>query len=665
MMAGSRLIAPQGCGELIKGKEYHFLISDGGCNRVRLVEFDEKGSTAKLHTMTRLRFEAALEDGEIVEAGSHDYPPWLRATAGIETKWRESRRVSPKQSYEEKVDGRLMSIAELIPKRAEVLASDDPEAIINAHARASKPRQHPARVRLWFFTYLVFGQTKWALMPRFDQCGKWDRSEKTDKKLGRPSGHGQSHGYPVTPEMKEKILHGFSKHKRVDKTKDDIYGDSLRKTFGCRTRQGSAGKEFYHPKGEPFPSFNQFWNWVKRQTEPAALAQEMIGPSAARAKSGDIGSFAHMIGNLNQRLEFDGYYPSEKISGIIEGAPLDSFCVVRAVCALSGAVVGIGFARSRESLEAYRMALFCIAVGKVKYCELFGIDIKPEEWPSEGLSSQMIFDRGPAVYMNVSESKEWLGRLEVTPTHSGQSKATVESSHPRDKQFKDQPVHVHSGLNLVEMARREIRRVIKDNETSDASDRMDGDMWLERFSPTPLNVWNYHDALGRNHGIKVSFEEAIREFLTPMPAVIKEKGVYFFGRKYNSKELTNTGIFDRVAHSGVIRVIAYSMTMCVRHIWVEVEGRLHELSFVYTASTRPGSGDISLEDLKFINELRLQAQAKRRNEKVAIEQYHYQEYEKETGKAWHTGVRKPGRAAKSPEAQRDIDDQRRIMGNKS
>ncbi|PKH25726.1 transposase [Pseudomonas fluorescens] len=372
-----------------------------------------------------------------------------------------------------------------------------------------------------------------------------------------------------------------------------------------------------------------------------------------------------MIGNLNQRLEFDGYYPSEKISGIIEGAPLDSFCVVRAVCALSGAVVGIGFARSRESLEAYRMALFCIAVGKVKYCELFGIDIKPKEWPCEGLSSQMIFDRGPAVYMNVSESKEWLGRLEVTPTHSGQSKATVESSHPRDKQFKDQPVHVHSGLNLVEMARREIRRVIKDNETSDASDRMDGDMWLERFSPTPLNVWNYHDALGRNHGIKVSFEEAIREFLTPMPAVIKEKGVYFFGRKYNSKELTNTGIFDRVAHSGVIRVIAYSMTMCVRHIWVEVEGRLHELSFVYTASTRPGSGDISLEDLKFINELRLQAQAKRRNEKVAIEQHHYQEYEKETGKAWHTGVRKPGRAAKSPEAQRDLHDQRRIMGNKS
>lgn len=665
MMAGSRLTAPEGCGELVKGHDYYFLISDGNCNRVRMVEFDKNGSSAKLLTMTRVRFEAALENGEIVEISSHDHPPWLTAAAGIDTKWRESRRFSAKMSYEEMVDQRLMSIAELIPKRTEILASEDPEAIINAHARAAKPRQHPARTRLLFLTYLVFGQTKWALLPRFDRCGKSSRSENNHKKMGRPSRHGQSHGHPVTPDMKVKILDGFLKHKRVDKTRDEIYGASLRKTFGCRIREGSTGKEFYHPKGEPFPSSTQFWYWVKKQTEPAALAIETQGTSAARSKSGDVGTFAQMIGNLNQRLEFDGYYPSEKISGIIEGAPLDSFCVVRVACGLSGAVAAVGFARGRESIEAYRMALFCLAVGKVKYCELFGIPIKPEEWPCEGLSSQMIFDRGPAVHMNVSEAHDWLGRLEVTPTHSGQSKATVESSHPRDKQLDDEAVYVHSGLNLVEMARREIRRAIKDNENSDASDRMDGDMWLEGFSPTPLNVWKYHDALGRNHGIKMSFDQAVRKFLTPMSAVIKQNGVHFFGRKYNSKELTATGIFDRVGPGRAIQVTAYSMTMCVRHIWVEVEGRLYELSFVYTASTRAGSGDISLEDLKFINQSRLQAQAKRRSEKVAIDQHHYEEFEKETGKSWHAGVRKLGRPAKSAEALRDLDDQRRLMGDKS
>ena len=185
MMAGSRLTAPEGCGELVKGHYYYLRIIDGNCNRVRMVEFNKKGSSAKLLTMTRVRFEAALEDCEIVEIGSHDHPPWLTAAAGIETKWRESRRFSAKLSYEEMVDQRLMSIAELIPKRAEILASEDPEAIINAHARAAKPRQHPARTRLLFFTYLVFGQTKWALLPRFDRCGKSSRSENNHKKMGR------------------------------------------------------------------------------------------------------------------------------------------------------------------------------------------------------------------------------------------------------------------------------------------------------------------------------------------------------------------------------------------------------------------------------------------------------------------------------------------------
>ncbi|BAP42472.1 transposase, TnsB-related protein [Pseudomonas sp. StFLB209] len=665
MMAGSRLTAPEGCGELVKGHDYYFLISDESCNRVRMVEFDEKGSSAKLLTMTRIRFEAALEDGEIVEIGSHDYPPWLEDSAGVETKWRESRRVSAKRSYEEMVDQRLMYIAELIPKRAEILASEDPELIINAHARATKKTQNTVRIRLWFFTYLVFGQTKWALMPRYEPCGKSPRKEENCKKMGRPSGKGKNHGYPVTSDMKVKILDGFLKHKRVDKTKDDIYGDSLRKTFGCRIREGSTGKEFYHPTGDPFPSFTQFWNWVKKQTQPAALAIEMKGPSAARAKSGDIGTFAQMIGNLNQQLEFDGYYPSEKISGIIEGAPLDSFCVVRVACKLSGAIAALGFARGRESLEAYRMALFCLAIGKVKFCELFGISIELEEWPCEGLSSQMIFDRGPAVHMNVSDAKDWLARLEITPTHSGQSKATVESSHPRDKQLNDEAAYVHSGLNLVEMARREIRRAIKDNENSDASDRMDEDMWLAGFSPTPLNVWKYHDALGRNHGIRMPFDQAVRAFLTPMTTVIKQRGVYFLGRKYNSKELTNTGIFDRVGSGRSIKVEAYSMTMCVRHIWIEVEGKLYELNFVLSASTRVGSEDISLEDLQFINQSRLLAQAKRRNEKVAIDQHHYQEFEKDTGKSWHAGVRKLGRPKKSAETQRDLDDQRRLVGDKA
>lgn len=665
MITGSCLITPEGFGELMSGKTYHFLVSDGLSNRVRLVEFDDQGRRAILHTLPRLRFEAALEAGHLIEMGLHASPPWLEKTIGIEVSWRESTRVNPKERYENKVNRRLLAITELVLEAGKILRSENPEALINAHARNSSPRQNPGRVRLWFFTYLVFGKSKWSLMPNLHRIGAWDRCEKTMKKLGRPSRAGQQFGYPITHEMKAKILEGYLKFKRSDRTKDEIYGSALRKTFGCRVREGSDGKEFYHPYGEPFPSPFQFWDWVKKQTDPASLSRELKGPSASRALSGDKGSYADQLSNLNQVVEYDGFYPSEKISGMIEGSALEAFCVVRAACGKSGAIVGVGFARGRESVEAYRMALFCAAIDKVKFCELFGLTIKPEEWPCIGLSSRLVFDRGPAAHMDAKEAIDWLSRLELTPTHSGQSKATVESSHPRDRQLKDQARYVHSGLNLVEMARREVRRAVKDNQTSNATSRMTEDMWLEEFSPTPLNIWKYLDERGRNSGTLVPFEGAVREFLPPLPVVIRRNGVYFYGRKYNSDSLIATGVFDKVSRNGVISATAFSLTMCVRHIWIEIEGRLHELNFIYTASTRAGSENISLEDLQVINESRLKAQAIQRHERVAVDQAHKEIFEKETDKRWDAGVRRFGRPAKDATAQRDLEDQKRLMGKKS
>ncbi|MBD1106769.1 hypothetical protein HXV84_10215 [Pseudomonas amygdali pv. morsprunorum] len=77
MMTGSRLIAPEGFQCLAKGATYHFLRSDGGTNRVRLVEFadDDKELRSHLITLTRIEFEDALEAGLIVECGITDQHP--------------------------------------------------------------------------------------------------------------------------------------------------------------------------------------------------------------------------------------------------------------------------------------------------------------------------------------------------------------------------------------------------------------------------------------------------------------------------------------------------------------------------------------------------------------------------------------------------------------
>ncbi|KAB0485754.1 MULTISPECIES: transposase [Pseudomonas] len=673
MITGSKLKAPEGFKGLTKDVEYYFLASDGKANRARLVFFDEKGTTASLLTFSRPEFDLALTNGDLVECGSDPTPPWLKGISGTSVDQLEKDRVRPTKSYDEMVNNRYLAIANLVENSEDILSSDRPESVINAHADQLSPKQVGARLRFWFFTYLVFGRSKWALMPKFDRCGKGKRVQAADGKiLGRPPKSGLKSRFPATPEMQASIINGFIKYN--DKTKSDaeIFGDVLVGEFGCVPLTTSKGKKkFYQPEGKPFPTKGQYDYYLGQVISTKAYRKARRGPSGARAKSGFIGSFSHDLVNVNQLVEFDGYNPKGKISGLLEGSAMDSACVVRGVCGLSGAVVALGFSENKENMEAYRMALFSMAIRKVKFASLFGLTIREEEWPTYGLPQNIVFDRGPGSTMGVpirseavarGEMMSWLSRLELTPTHSGQSKATVESSHPRTKSDNDQPTHFHSSLNFVEMSKRHILQAIYDNHASDAEGKMTPEMLEGGFSPTPHNIYKFYSDLGYDAGTEVSFDYAVREFLTPHPAHIKRSGVYFYGRKYNSSKLIDTEVFDRIALNGQISVTAYVMTMCVRHIWIELEGVLYELDFVKPASVHPSSVDISLSDLQVLNENRLRGKAQLREEQPAILQDRNAQFLHATGKAWDSGTRRLGRPAKGGAAERDAADQKRLMG---
>ncbi|MCK9707583.1 transposase [Pseudomonas syringae] len=666
MMTGSRLIAPEGFQCLAKGATYHFLRSDGGTNRVRLVEFadDDKELRSHLITLTRIEFEDALEAGLIVECGITDqHPPWLEPVERVSVSHRESLRVSVKESYDQKVNRRFAAISDLVFRLEETLASDSPDALINAHAKALRPQQNASRLRLWFYTYIVFGQNKWALMPPLHRIGCWKRDDPSHvRRLGRPSAKGKNWGYRSDKAMKEKILSGYLAFRSPYKTAATIYSEILTKVFGCVALKNKGKIEFIHPNGEPFPTLAQVRYQVEQSVSPRQRSIGVRGTHKTRAVSGSYGSFADRLLNVNQRAEFDGYYISEKLSGVSEGNAVDSFCVVRAVCALSGLVVGIGFAEGKENMEAYKMCLFSIASNKVRYCELFGVTIESDEWPSEGLARGLVFDRGPGANFDVESEITWLGTFENTPVFSGQSKASVEASHPRDKKTLDQPTYFHSKLNFVRMAQREIVRVLADNHTSDASRRLDEELILAGVKPTPLEIFNYWDSRGRNSAHGMQFDTAIRDFLTERPAVIRDDAVYFYGRKYRSPSLVATGVFDRVAKDGVISTMAFTLTMCVRHIWIEVYGELYELDFVRSQRTLECSVDISLRDLQAIDSIRREGSAALRDETPATQQHYRDRFKQLTGEDAFAGQRKNGRPAKNASARRDCEDFARFSG---
>lgn len=666
MMTGARLVAPEGYKNLSNNTIYHFLQNNAQANRVRLVEFIDNCNNidAVLISFSSIEFEEALETGLIVEAGTSDtFPPWLEPIKGVAIAELERRRISIKETYSQKVDRRFFAIAELIENIHGVLASENPDAIINAHAKSQRPQQNSHRLRLWFYTYIVFGQNRWSLLPPLYRIGGWDRDgPMRRKKLGRPSSRGKSAGYRCTPEMREKILKGYFTHKAIQKTAYSIYSDILCKEFGCVPIKKGKSFEFFQPAGTPYPSENQVRYVIKKTLSDRERSIDVRGVNMTRAISGSTGSFSERLTNVNQCVEFDGFYITEKLSGISEGTAVDSFCVVRAVCVLSGLIVGIGFSEGKEKKKAYEMCLFCMASPKVKYCELFGISIKPEDWPCEGLAGNVVFDRGPGANYGSEPQISWLGTFEVTPVHSGQSKATVESSHRRNKKNLDQTTYFHSRMNFVEMARREIQQVVYHNSSSDAGGRMEDDMILAGVKHNPLGVWNYWDNKGRNSGICIEFVTAARQFLSLQPATIKRDAVYLFGRKYRSKELVGTGIFDRVARGCEISTIVFVLTMCVRHIWVEVAGVLYELDIMRTQRTNDGLVDISLRDLQLINTIRREGAATLRDERPAVQAYYLNMLKEQTGIDPSKGAYFLGRPFKGAAAKRDAADYRFAMG---
>lgn len=665
MILGSQVQAPEGYLCLKKGITYYFLQSDGLRNRVRLVSFFEgkRDVVANMVAVTRGEFESGLKQGDVKVVGTGDgYPPWLEPINGKTLEYLESKRVCNKESYDLRINKRLLAVYDLVERYDEIIASDDPDSEINLCAK--KQGNNAARLRFWFYSYVVFGFNRWALMPRFHKIGNRGSDKPIREiKLGRPAKDGKKHGYVVTAEMKELIEKSYVAYRSARSSWNKIYGKVVTNAFGCVVLIFPDGtREFKHPEGKAFPSLWQFKYWVKKAFAARVLEKDRVGALSLREKSGSAGSFSASIMNICQVVEFDGYNISEKISGVAEGNPVDSYCVVRASCVLTGAVLGVGFAEGAENMEAYRMCLFSMATDKIRYGEFFAVTINEGEWPCIGLPSNVIFDRGPAKGMDISEEVSWLGTFEMPPTYSGQGKATVESSHPRDKKIKEPPSFKHSALNFVEMARREILQVLFDNNSSDASGRMENEMWEMGFLPTPTNIWRYYDGLFRNSAVCIPFEEAVRRFLTPHKVKVKRNAVYFYGRKYRSEELVSTGVFDRVARHGEISCIAYAITMCVRHIWLEFEGSLYELDAILTSNGSESGVDISLGDLKRIDCLRKEAQAKLRDQMPAIQQDYRNRFKEETGKDWDAGQRKQGRAKKTASAQRDSADYKRFIG---
>jgi hypothetical protein len=304
-------------------------------------------------------------------------------------------------------------------------------------------------------------------------------------------------------------------------------------------------------------------------------------------------------------------------------------------------------------MEAYRSMLFSAAIPKSKFFQLFGIPyLGDEDWPAFGLPGFLASDRGPGASNKVVMDMETAMPIrELAPSWSGQSKAPVESSHPREPTLGGAPTHNVSELNVMEMVRREIVQACRDNHTSSIGTRLLGITGGENVIPTPHHAWLFLSKIGRTAAFPMPFAEAVRTFLTPVELVLSRDELRLERRVYDSPAMRNTGLYERTGSDQTIKLSGYCLPLCVRHCWVEVNGQLIELTAQLALRGSPERTYVSLDDLKIEAEShRLQLSRQRGHATAAAIEY-MQKFEEDVGTPFDANRRVSGAPiAKSKQA---------------
>lgn len=680
MANGMQIVAPQGYKTLKKGVVYHVLRSDPILLRVVLVSFHDKSVKSKLPR----RYELAIlsrndyEMGLVAESPGKvaavkpvenlsKLPPWLHSLErhtnldslpelNTPTKHRET-------SHADDVDKRAGILNSAVANLNEILSAGNPEFELNRLARACLPeKQNETRFRLWFFCYVAFGYNRWALLSPMWDWGKWDRSspEREDKKYGRTAGHlGTQFGSGRRPDVLEKCLVGFRKFARKSDNMNEVWASTMLEIFGCFSLKKDRGRRvFVHPKGEPFPSFEQFRYHVEKTVGKAEIRKVLYGEQRTRSEDDAVvGSYAESLTNIGESAHFDSRVNKEHPKGYLYDGPLPKLHVVELVEGLSGRIDGVGFSLGGETAQAYKLALFCAAIPKPKFGEIIGVPISDDDWYGHGLPVSLTRDRGPGAADDLAVAvAPWNIQLVMPPSYTPQSNSTAESKHRRTKRRTGAPEYVVSKHTVIQMMKRETLRAIRKNKTDSALVRASDVAVVRGEVKTSQDYWRYMHERHRTDLISnISFEAAVRAFLEPIEFVVSKGRLYYRHREYRSPELTACGFARAMRGMEGACVKGFCYPMVMRTTWVDIQGSIVEVYAQMSHQEDDSELWVCQNELEAIAETRSRAsgalQAQKPNEIAGS----FQDFKEVTGNHWHAGTRRVGHAkAKTQKALLEV-----------
>lgn len=674
MHIGIQLVAPGGTASLSSGTTYYLFANGANRSRTVLTWFEKHKEEWRVDfiCVAKAEFESSLLSGALrVKESQATLPPWLERIEGRSIDSLEDGRVSAKKTYRARATERYEAIS-FLEDEAELLAierADAPkEHILKrlsevASDKAPEKKCNAQRQLVWYCAYRLHGKRLDALMSAYAGNGRWDRSarEPDAPRLGRQALRtGTRTGHSAVP-LKSRICDSYVRFVSLAKPMTAIYRQALREDFGCRVRTVEDGrKEYFHPQGLAFPTYQQYRYWVLKEFGIADVQKRRFGEERFRNRlAPSKGSFSQEGANYCERTEADAYYVKELPKQLLSTEPGAPLVVCKINCTTTGLTTGIGVSHGGERAEAYRLAKFSAAIPKSEFFRILGLPYAEGDWPGFGLSPREIVDRGPGTSPTVAGSSAIAPAItEMAPSYSGQAKASVESSHPRHTQTAGAPTHVCSDLNVFQLFVREVLWAQAKNHATDASSRLTPDMIAAGVAGNPVAIANYLLARGRSDAVPVSFEQAIREFLTPVSFQLKDDGLWLDGMPYSHQHLHAHGLPSRVPKGQVYGVRGFVYPLTLHVAWVDMGGNLYEVQPQLRIRDKADQLRFTLSELASLSDRLREIRAQQRENGAAALAEAEQKLFEQFGIRWDAGRRisgpPPSRRGRRENAPTDV-----------
>lgn len=460
-----------------------------------------------------------------------------------------------------------------------VLIKDTPRIFVASHRAKSirKLVDEGILTRPTIYGYLrrfwQRGQTPNSLLPDYFKCGAKGsvRISKTGEKRGRPRKYGDETGINVSQEIRRVFNLGVSRT-YVTKGKFSLRRayDQMIKDFFCqKTIDPESGRINHHTNQEfeevGLPTFGQFSYWYSRDHNRLEVKRKRLKPRIYDKDLRGLLSTSNIdCWGPGARYQIDAtiadvYLVSRIDRNKIIGRPVLYFVID----VFSRMIVGIYVGLEGPSWVGAMMALANTVFDKQTYCEKFGIQISPEDWPACHLPAVLLGDRGEiegrtietlinnfnvSIENSAAYRADWKGVVEqrfnlipakYEPYVPGYIQVDFRARGGKDYRYDavldlDQFTQIIIECVLYYNNNHEIKNYDKDRQLA-----------ADGVLPVPIDLWEW-GVENRSGKLRQYPEELVRFSLMPTAeATVTEYGIRLFGKYYTCEKAIDERWFDR------------------------------------------------------------------------------------------------------------------------